>query len=105
MIECIATLYNALVIRSFRHKGLRTFFETGSVAGIQASHASRLARQLRHLNDARTPQDMNIPGWRLHLLKGRALAHHWSVWMNGNWRLTFAFEGEDAVLVDYQDYH
>ena len=48
---------------------------------------------------------MNVPGWKLHPLKGAGLKAHWSVWVNGNWRLTFTFEGEDAVLVDYQDYH
>lgn len=93
------------MIRSFRHKGLQRFFEKGSTVGIQAGHAPRIARQLRQLNDARAPQDMNMPGWRLHPLKGRELKGHWSVWVNGNWRLTFAFEGEDAILVDYQDYH
>ena len=93
------------MIRSFRHKGIQRFFETGSTAGIQAVHAPRLARQLRQLNDAHSPQDMNIPGWKLHPLKGGTLKGHWSVWVNGNWRLTFFFEGEDAVLVDYQDYH
>ena len=73
-------------------------------AGIQAAHATRLARQLQRLDVARRPQDMNIPGWRLHPLK-RDLAGHWSVAVSGNWRLTFAFDGEDAVLVDYRDYH
>ena len=93
------------MIKSFRHKGIRRFFETGSVAGIQAAHAQRLRRQLRQLNDARGPQDMNIPGWRLHPLKGGEFRGHWSVWVSGNWRLTFAFDGENAVLIDYQDYH
>jgi proteic killer suppression protein len=92
------------VIRSFRHKGLKRFFETGSKARIQASHAQKLARQLRHLNDAAGPQDMNLPGWKLHPLTGKPV-DHWSVCVNGNWRLTFAFEGKDAVLVDYVDYH
>ncbi len=92
------------MIKSFCHKGLRNFFETGSTAGIQSSHQRKLARQLRQLNDATGPQDMNIPGWKLHALSGRVLGKHWSVWVNGNWRLTFRFEGEDAVLVDYQDY-
>lgn len=93
------------MIRSFRHKGLQRFFESGSTAGIQATHSKRLARQLRQLNDARNAQDMNVPGWKLHPLKGGKLADHWSVWVSGNWRLTFTFEGEDAVLLDYQDYH
>lgn len=93
------------MIKSFRHKGVRRFFEAGSTAGIQAAHAPRLARQLRQLNDARTPQDMRMPGWKLHPLRGGDLHGHWSVWVSGNWRLTFAFDGEDAILVDYQDYH
>ncbi len=93
------------MIKSFRHKGLQAFFDRGSKAGIQASHAPRLARQLARLNEASSAQDMNVPGWRLHPLSGRDLGGHWSVWVNGNWRLTFTFEGVDAVLVDYQDYH
>ncbi len=92
------------MIKTFRHKGIQQFFASGSKAGIQPAHAAKLARQLRQLNDARVPADMNMPGWNWHALSGE-LAGHWSVWVNGNWRLTFAFEGEDAILVDYQDYH
>lgn len=92
------------MIKTFRHKGIKEFFISGSKAGIQPSHAAKLARQLRQLNDARSAADMNMPGWHWHPLSGD-LAEHWSVWVNGNWRLTFAFEGEDAILVDYQDYH
>lgn len=92
------------MIKSFRHKGIQGFFETGSKAGIQPSHAARLRVQLTRLDDAISPQDMNAPGWKLHPLSG-SLAGHWSVTVNGNWRLTFTFEGADAVLVDYQDYH
>lgn len=95
---------HSCMIRSFRHKGIQRFFESGTKAGIRAQHAARLARQLRQLNDARRPQDMNIPGWKLHPLS-HDLAGHWSVWVSGNYRLTFAFEGEDAILVDYLDYH
>lgn len=92
------------MIKSFAHKGLQSFFATGSKAGIQAAHAARLRRQLTQLNQATGPQDMNLPGWRLHPLKGD-LAGHWAVWVNGNWRLTFVFDGPDATVVDYQDYH
>lgn len=92
------------MIKTFQHKGLQAFFETGSKAGIQPHHAPRLARQLRRLGEAASPQDMNLPGWKMHPLGGN-LAGHYSVWVNGNWRLTFTFEGADAVLVDYQDYH
>ncbi len=59
---------------------------------------------LRRLNEAADPRDMNLPGWGLHPLKG-ALKGHWSVWVSGNWRLTFRFVAQDAELVDYQDYH
>ncbi len=92
------------MIKTFRHKGIKQFFANGSKAGIQPAHAARLARQLRQLNDARVPADMNMPGWKWHALSGE-LSGQWSVWVNGNWRLTFAFEGEDAILVDYRDYH
>ena len=59
---------------------------------------------LRRLNEATDAQAMNLPGWGLHPLKG-ALKGHWSVWVSGNWRLTFRFDGTDAELVEYQDYH
>jgi len=92
------------VIKSFRHKGVEQYFKTGSKARIQAKHAERLRKQLFALDSARAPQDMNAPSWRLHRLRGE-LENHWAVDVSGNWRLTFAFEGEDAVLVDYKDYH
>jgi proteic killer suppression protein len=69
-----------------------------------AMHAPRLARQLSALDAASRPEDMNRPGWDWHPLKS-SLAGHWSASVNGNWRLTLAFENGDAVLVDYQDYH
>ena len=92
------------MIKSFEHKRLQAFFETGSKAGIQPHHASKLARLLTRLHAAKLPEDMNLPGWRLHPLVG-GLAGHYSAFVNGNWRLTFRFDGGDAVLVDYQDYH
>ena len=99
-----ATRYNYEMIRSFRHKGIERFFKSGARAGIQAAHAPRLARQLSALDAASRPEDMNRPGWDWHPLKG-SLSGHWSVSVNGNWRLTFTFENGDAVLIDYQDYH
>lgn len=93
------------MIKTFRHQGSQRSFKTGSKVGIQAAHASKLARQLRQLSDAVGPEDMDIPGWNLHPLKGQNLKGHWSVWVNGNWRLTFLFDGRDIILVDYQDYH
>ena len=77
----------------------------GEVTITQAAHAPKLARLLARLSEASCPEDMNLPGWRLHSLKGAELGGHFSVWVNGNWRMTFAFKGVDAVLVDYQDYH
>jgi toxin HigB-1 len=92
------------VIRSFQHRGLERFFETGSKAGIQPKHANRLRRQLTALDNASMPRDMDLPGYRLHELKGSD-AGEWAVGVNGNWRMTFRFEGADAILVNYQDYH
>lgn len=92
------------VIRSFRHKGLRRFFETGSRAGIQAAHADRLRFILGRLNVATRPEDVNLPGLRLHRLGGDR-KRTWSVWVSGNWRVTFSFAGRDAEDVDYEDYH
>jgi proteic killer suppression protein len=92
------------MIKSFRHKGLQRFFETGSKAGIQAAHATKLQLQLAALNHAVQPEDMSAPSWGLHPLKGN-LQGHWAITVNGNWRVIFTFEGTDAVLVDYRDYH
>jgi proteic killer suppression protein len=74
----------------------------GSKAGIQPHHATRLRIQLTALNSATKPDDMNSPDWKLHSLEDD-LKRHWSIWVNGNWRLTFTLEGTDAILVDYQD--
>lgn len=92
------------MIRSFRHKGIEAFYRTGTTAGIQTKHGKRSRLQLGRLDVARGPNDMAAPGWKLHPLKG-TLDGHWSVWVDGNWRLTFAFQDGDAVLVNYQDYH
>lgn len=92
------------MIRSFRHKGLKLFFETGSKAGIVPAHAARLMRQLIRLDIAHVAEQMDVAGWDFHHLAG-SLKGHYAVSLSGNWRLTFAFEGQDAVLVDYQDYH
>jgi proteic killer suppression protein len=92
------------VIRSFKHAGLEKFFKTGSKAGIQPAHIGKVRLQLTFLDGSKGPADMNIAGWHLHALEG-ALKQHWPVRVNANWRMTFRFEGEDAILVDYQDYH
>ena len=92
------------MIKSFRHAGLERFYREGSKAGIQPAHAGKLQLQLFALDHAKAASDLARPGWNLHLLKGD-LAGHWSIKVNGNWRVTFRFEGEDVILVDYQDYH
>lgn len=92
------------MIKSWRHKGLEEFFVSESKAGIRPDHADKLKRQLARLDEAKSPQDMNVTGWKLHGLEG-PLAGHYAVKVNGNWRITFKFDGTDAVLVDYQDYH
>jgi toxin HigB-1 len=92
------------MIVSFRHKGLQKYFETGSLAGIQAVHAKRLKMQLAALETAHVVDDMDIPGFRLHPLKGE-LKGHWSVAVSGNWRMTFEFIDGNAYVLDYEDYH
>jgi proteic killer suppression protein len=92
------------MIKSFKHKGLQVFFETGGKKGIISEHADKLARILDRLDASVRPNDMNLPGYRLHKLTGKGEGT-WSVWVSGNRRITFQFEGEDAILVDYRDYH
>ncbi|HJZ68727.1 MAG TPA: type II toxin-antitoxin system RelE/ParE family toxin [Blastocatellia bacterium] len=92
------------MIQSFRHKGLRRFFESGSGAGIQPRHGKRLRMLLAALDTAQSIEDMKVPGFRLHPLKGAARGR-WSVWVNGNWRLTFEFEHGHVYALDYEDYH
>lgn len=92
------------MIKSFKHKGLQKFFETGSLAGIQANHANRLRMQLAALNTAQTVEDMDVPGFRLHPLKGERQGI-WSITVNGNWRVTFEFSEGHAYIVNYEDYH
>lgn len=92
------------MIKTFRHKGLRRLFETGSTAGVQVSHVKRLRMQLAALDTAKTIDDMDIPGFRLHPLKGE-LRERWSITVNGNWRVTFEFKDGNVYVLDYEDYH
>nr|WP_299380520.1 type II toxin-antitoxin system RelE/ParE family toxin [uncultured Halomonas sp.] len=80
------------------------FFESGSTAGIQAAHAKRLRLILGRLNAASDAKDMDLPGLRLHELKG-GRSGMWSVTVSGNWRVTFRFDSNDAEVVNYEDYH
>ena len=92
------------MIRSFRHKGLERFFLAGSKAGIRPEQAERLRLILAQLQAAVAPEDMALPGLRVHQLKGDRRGT-WSVTVSGNWRISFSFDGKDAVNVDYEDYH
>ena len=104
LVAWCATRYTIPVIKSFKHKGLRRYFESGTKAGIQAKHATRLRLQLAVLDTAQVIADMEVPGYRLHPLKGRA-KNRWSIWVSGNWRLTFEFRDGNAYILDYEDYH
>jgi proteic killer suppression protein len=92
------------MIVTWRHKGLKKFYETGSRSGIQPAHANRLRMQIAALETAYSADDMDIPGLRLHPLKGNDRGR-WSIWVNGNWRLTFEFRDGNVHVLDYEDYH
>lgn len=92
------------MIKSFEHKGLRKFWESGSKAGIQPAHASKLRLILQRLDAATVVEDMNFHGAKLHPLKGDKKGL-WSVTVNGNWRVTFRFEDGHSYVVNYADYH
>lgn len=92
------------MIQSFRHKGLKKYFESGSMSGIQPHHAKRLRMLLVALDTAHVIEDMNVGGFRLHPLKGSEHGR-WSVWVNGNWRMTFEYQDGNAHILDYEDYH
>jgi toxin HigB-1 len=92
------------MIKCFNHKGLELFFNTGNKRGIIPEHANKISRILDRLDASISPYDMNLPGYQLHKLKGD-LGDYWSVSISGNWRILFQFESEDAILVDYLDYH
>ena len=91
------------MIQSYRHKGLRRLFETGSASGVQAAHAKRLRMQLAALDTAKAVDDMDIPGFRLHSLKGEMLGR-WAITVSGNWRVTFEFRDGNAHVLEYEDY-
>ena len=92
------------MIVSFRHKGLQALYDSGTKKGVQPAHVQKLTRILGLLDVAQSPVDLAIPGFRTHELKGD-LAGRWSIWVNGNWRVTYRFIGQDVELVDYKDYH
>ncbi|MDJ0834533.1 MAG: type II toxin-antitoxin system RelE/ParE family toxin [Gammaproteobacteria bacterium] len=92
------------MIMSFKHKGLERFYASGSTKGIQAKHVRKLRMQLAALDTAHTIEDLDIPGYRLHQLKG-SLKGLWSITVNANWRITFEFTDGNVYIVNYEDYH
>ncbi|MCU7935622.1 MAG: type II toxin-antitoxin system RelE/ParE family toxin [Candidatus Thiodiazotropha sp. (ex Dulcina madagascariensis)] len=91
------------MIVSFKRKGLKKFFESGGTAGIQAAHSTKIRDRLTFLHSATCIEDMDLPGYRLHALKGK-LAGHWAINVSGNWRIVFKLENGDAYVVNYEDY-
>ena len=104
LVAWCAIRYTWRVIKSFKHKGLQRFYETGSTSGIQPAHRKRLRMQLAALNTATAIKDIDIPGYRLHKLKGDR-KEIWSISVSGNWRITFKFEEGNIYIVNYEDYH
>ena len=92
------------MIKSFKHKGLQRYFQKGNSSGIQANHSKKLRMQLAALNSSKSIDDMDIPGFRLHQLKGDC-SGFWAIDVSGNWRLTFRFENGDAFDLNNEDYH
>jgi len=92
------------MIKSFKHKGLKKYFETGSVAGINPDHRQKLRFRLAALDTAVVIDDMDLPGFRLHPLKGEK-QRLWAIDVSKNWRITFEFSDGNAYIVNYEDYH
>jgi proteic killer suppression protein len=92
------------MIKSFKHKGLKKFYETGNTSGIQPAHQQKLRIRLAALDTANVLQDIDLPGFRLHQLKGN-LKGIWAIDVNKNWRITFEFRDGDVYIVNYEDYH
>jgi len=97
-------MHYIMMIRKFRHRGLERFFTKGDHGGIPAARVDRIARILDRLDAAVAPADLNLPGYRWHALKGGRRGDY-AVAVSGNWRVTFRFDGEDAIDVDLEDYH
>lgn len=92
------------MIKSFKHKGLERFYETGKTKGIQPKHSKKLRMQLAALDTAQNIEDLDIPGYRLHQLRGERKGI-WSITVNANWRITFEFIDGNVYIVNYEDYH
>ncbi|NQZ31299.1 MAG: type II toxin-antitoxin system RelE/ParE family toxin [Oceanospirillaceae bacterium] len=92
------------MIKSFKHKSLKKYFETGSTSGIQSKHERKLRMQLTAIDTAQAIEDVNLPSFKLHPLKDNRDGI-WSVTVNGNWRITFEFINGNAFILNYEDYH
>ncbi len=92
------------MIKSFKHKGLKLFYQSGKSSGIQAKHAKKLRMQLAAIDTAHMIEDIDLPGFSLHPLKGDRAAI-WSISVSGNWRVTFEFRDGNAHILNYEDYH
>ena len=92
------------MIKSFKHKGIEKFFETGSTADVQPAHKQKLRMRLTALDTAIVIQDIDLPGFRLHQLKGKKQGL-WAIDVSKNWRITFEFQNGDVFIVNYEDYH
>ena len=92
------------MLRTFRHGGLKRLFESNNPRGVRADQLRRIRDVLAHLDEARHPTDLDLPGYGLHPLRGD-LKGHWSVTISGNWRIVFRFADGDACDVDLVDYH
>ncbi len=92
------------MVVSFKHKGLERFYKKGALGGIQAKHKKKLRMQLTALDTAQAIEDMDIPGYRLHPLKGIRKGI-WAIDVSGNWRLTFEFTNGNVYILNYEDYH
>ena len=94
----------SIMIKSFKHKGLELFYRTGTTKGINANHSTKLRLQLSALDTAQSIEDLNLPSYRLHALKGERKGF-WSITVNANWRVTFEFSNGDVYIINYEDYH
>ena len=92
------------MIKSFKHKGLKQYFESGSTAGIQNSHSRKLKMQLAAIDTAHVVEDIDLPGYQLHLLRGNREGI-WSISVNGNWRVRIEFIAGNSYILNYEDYH
>lgn len=93
-----------LMVKTFRHRGLERMFQSGDASRVRADQVKRIADVLAHLDTALRPADVDLPGYRLHPLKGNQKGY-WSVSISGNWRIVFRFEDGDVFDVDLVDYH